>query len=96
MNDKKLNGRPDGIAERGPVSKPELARLRARRESLAPVLEYKLGEPTVQRMRKIDVVRARRAHYVEDRLKSIDGQAETDFALDGISGRAKHDFERSR
>ena len=80
----------------GPVSKRELDRLRARRDSPALVLEYRLGEPTRNVMRKLDVVRARRAHHVETRLRETDGQAEKDFLRAGLAGRAKHDFERSR
>jgi hypothetical protein len=80
----------------GPVSKPELDRLRARRESPAPLLDYRLGEPTGKVMRKLDVIRARRAHHIESRLRESEGRAETDFALAGVAGHAKREFDRSR
>jgi hypothetical protein len=80
----------------GPVSKRELDRLRARRDSPAPVLEYKLGQSTGNVMRKLDVIRARRAYHVESRLRETEGRAETDFALAGIAGRARREFDRSR
>jgi len=78
----------------GPVSKRELERLRARRDSPAPVLEYKLGQSSGNVMRKLDVIRARRAHHIDSRLREVEGRAETDFALAGVSGRAKRDFGR--
>lgn len=80
----------------GPVSRRELDRLRARRESPALVLDYKLGEPTGNVTRKLDVIRARRAHHIESRLRETDGRAETDFALAGLAGRARREFDRSR
>lgn len=80
----------------GPVSKRELERLRARRECPAPVLDYKLGQSTGNVMRKLDVIRARRAHHIDSRLREVEGRAETDFALAGMAGRAAREFERSR
>jgi hypothetical protein len=95
VNDDKSFG--SGTAgDGGPVSKRELDRLRERRERPAPVLEYRFGEPTANKVRKLDVIRARRAHHIEGRLREIGGRAETDFALAGVSGRAKREFERSR
>jgi hypothetical protein len=67
-----------------------------RRESPAPTLDYKLGEPTSNVMRKLDVLRARRAHHIEGRLREADGRAENDFVFGGMAGRAKQDFDRSR
>lgn len=80
----------------GPVSRRELDRLRERRERPAPVLEYRFGEPTANKTRKLDVIRARRAHHIEGRLREVGGRAESDFALAGVSGRAKREFDRSR
>lgn len=80
----------------GPVTKRELDRLRERRESPALVLDYKLGHSTGHVMRKLDVLRARRAHHIDSRLRDAEGRAETDFALAGMAGRAAHEFERSR
>jgi len=94
MNDKSLKG--ERAAESGPVSRRELDRLRARREVPTPTLDYKFGEPSGSVMRKLDVVRARRAHEVESRLRTVEGRAESGFALAGVSGRAKRDFERTR
>lgn len=80
----------------GPVSKRELERLRIRRGDPAPVLEYGFGEGTKPKLRKLDLLREARARHIESRLRSIDGHVENEFACASVTGRAKHDFERSR
>lgn len=80
-----------------PVSKRELDRLRERRESAAPTLEYDLGDGVRAGARKLDALRREsRAVFVEERLREADGRAETSFASAKTRGRAKHDFEKSR
>lgn len=95
MNEKSFTtgGATDGG---GPVSKRELDRLRARREVPALVLDYRFGQSTGSVMRKLDVIRARRAHHIEGRLREADGRAETDFALARVAGHAAREFDRSR
>ena len=88
-------GGNDGVGN-GPVSRSELERLRIRRGTPTPVLEYKLGEPTQPKLRRLDQLRAERERYVENRLREIDGHIENEFACARVSGHAKFDFEMSR
>ena len=95
MRDREVVGSGVGVGN-GPVSRSELERLRTRRGTPAPVLEYKLGEPTQPKLRRLDQLRSERERYVESRLREIEGHVENEFACAGMSGRAKFDFERSR
>lgn len=83
-------------ANRGPVWRSELERLRVRRGDPAPVLEYSMGEPTRPKLQRLDLLRAARERYVESRLRGIEGHIENEFACARVTGRAKHDFDRSR
>ncbi len=95
MRDRDAVSAKDG-AKDGPVSQRELERLRTRRGTPTPVLEYRLGEPTQPKQLKLDLLRGQRERHVESRLKNIDGHAESGFAFASIGGRAKVDFEKSR
>ncbi len=79
------------------VSRRELDRLRERRESVAPSLEYAPGSSVRREVRKIDELRRnQRAAFIEERLHVADGRAENDFASAKTRDRARYDFERSR
>ncbi len=79
-----------------PVSKRELERLRSMRDRPMPKLEPRFLGPTDAGVRAVKALRAERERYVESRLRGIDGHVENEFACAAVSGRAKHDFDRSR
>jgi hypothetical protein len=95
--EKRFDAPGDGAAKSGPVTRRELEQLQARREQPAPAPECNLGGASSVRTRQIaEQRRAAKEHYIESRLRRVDGRAEEGFTRAGLKDRAKKDFERSR
>ena len=96
-DEKRFDAPGDGAARSGPVTRRELEQLQARRDQPAPAPECTLGGASSQRTRQLaEQRRAATEHYVESRLRRVDGRAEKEFTRAGLKDRAKKDFERSR